>query len=111
MRNFLKRLSFGRRDRVPRRNRPSLRLDELETRTVLSPAGLPAALFGGGISVSVLSVHSEAVSVRSSFPGQADPSGVARGLVSRLSDPSSTSVTTLTPVTTSTLVTTSTPVT
>jgi len=78
MRSILKRSSFGRRGRrVPRRNRTFLRLEELETRTVLSPSAVGLALpmaqgLGSGLSAAVPRVMTFATP-----PGQGQGFGLA----------------------------------
>src|SRR5207248_413642 len=75
--------------RVPRRNRTLLRLEELETRTVLSPSSVALALhtasgLGGGIGVSLLQVSPVATTASHGHAfGLADAPGIAKHLVSQ----------------------------
>src|SRR3954454_24642253 len=88
MRSILKRDSFGRRGRrVPKRNRTFLRLEELETRTVLSPSRVAPALPmaqgpGGGLVMPRVLTFAPPPGQGHAF-GLADAPGIARHLVSQ----------------------------
>jgi len=84
MRPSLKRVPFGRRGRrVPKRNSTFLRLEELETRTVLatSPFGLGLTAAGiGGIHPSLFQFLASAPTASQVPPGLANAPGIARQL-------------------------------
>src|SRR2546423_14257944 len=83
MRSILKRVSVGRRGRrVPKRNRTFLRLEELETRTVLatSLAGLGAPGLGSiqnAVPLLRLVMHNAVPGQAASPPGQGNAPGAA----------------------------------
>src|SRR5215471_14919839 len=97
MRRLVQRISFGPRGRrVPKRNPPPLRLEELETRTVLSATfGLShrPIFAGGGAALHLLGEFAMVGPGKSELaPGHAREGEDGQGLLARQGGPSSSPV-------------------